>query len=319
MRVFQHHVLPSLVWLAALEAAAFFCAPLVASALLPVGLTSPLDVLMDMAVFGGTIFLGFTAMGLYSRRQRARLSGVLVRAVAAILAGVAAVAVWSYVVPTLSLPRPALGLSALIAIVVVALGRVGFDRLVDEKTFKRRVLIYGTGRRALGVSELRRRTDQRGFHVVAFVRTAEEERIAVPIDAALVLQLPLLEFCRQREVDEVVVAMEDRRRAFPVHELLECRLNGVQVIDIVDFLERETGRVRLDVLNPSWIIFSPGFDRSRGRMMSKRAFDVVASIGLLAIAWPFMLLAVLAIKIEDGVRSPVFYRQTPCRPGWQPV
>jgi sugar transferase (PEP-CTERM system associated) len=86
-------------------------------------------------------------------------------------------------------------------------------------------------------------------------------------------------------------------------------LSGVAVIDIVDFLERESGKVRLDVLNPSWIIFSPGFDRSRFRETSKRALDVVASIALLVVALPLMVLTIAAIKIEDGLGAPVLYRQ----------
>jgi hypothetical protein len=63
----------------------------------------------------------------------------------------------------------------------------------------------------------------------------------------------------RHDVDEIVVAMDDRRRQFPLRELLECRLAGVDVTELLTFLERETGRVRLDVLNPSWLIFGPGF------------------------------------------------------------
>ncbi len=103
--------------------------------------------------------------------------------------------------------------------------------------------------------------------------------------------------------------MDDRRRAFPVQELLECRLSGIDVIDLVSFLERETGRVRLDVLNPSWMIFADGFRRDPLRLFSERAFDLIASIGLLLVIWPVMLIAALAIKIEDGFSAPVFYRQ----------
>jgi sugar transferase (PEP-CTERM system associated) len=103
--------------------------------------------------------------------------------------------------------------------------------------------------------------------------------------------------------------MDDRRRDFPVRELLDCRLAGVEVIDLVSFLERETGRVHLDVLNPSWIIFSEGFRRDGVRQATKRAFDIVASFALVLVTWPFMLLTALAILLEDGPRAPVLYRQ----------
>jgi len=69
----------------------------------------------------------------------------------------------------------------------------------------------------------------------------------------------LLAYCEEHSVDEIVVAMDDRRRGFPMEQLLECRLEGVEVIELVTFLERETGKVRLDVLNPSWMIFPTAF------------------------------------------------------------
>ena len=67
--------------------------------------------------------------------------------------------------------------------------------------------------------------------------------------------------------------------------------------------------MRLDVLNPSWMIFSDGFRRDPLRLMSERAFDVIASVGLLLITWPVMLIAAAAIKIEDGFSAPALYRQ----------
>jgi sugar transferase (PEP-CTERM system associated) len=81
------------------------------------------------------------------------------------------------------------------------------------------------------------------------------------------------------------------------------------VIDIVNFLERETGRVHLDVLNPSWIIFAEGFRRDAMRQATKRAFDVIAAFALLLIVWPVILLTMLAILLEDGPRAPILYRQ----------
>jgi sugar transferase (PEP-CTERM system associated) len=119
----------------------------------------------------------------------------------------------------------------------------------------------------------------------------------------------LLGFCERHDVDEIVVAMDDRRQEFPLRELLHCRINGIDVLELVSFLERETGAVRLDVLNPSWIIFSPGFRRSWARDLVGRMLDITASLMLLAIAWPVMLLAALAIKVEDGLSAPVLYHQ----------
>ena len=72
--------------------------------------------------------------------------------------------------------------------------------------------------------------------------------------------------------------MDDRRRGFPIRELLDCRLAGVDVTELLTFLERETGRVRLDVLNPSWMIFGQGFRRDPVRLFSSRMLDLRASL-----------------------------------------
>jgi sugar transferase (PEP-CTERM system associated) len=301
-------MLAPLVVLAGVEVAACLSAPWLASVVLGVWPGPALNALVAAAVFAGTILVGFTAMGLYNRRQRARLSGIVVRGAASIGLAIAAVALLSYVAPVVAMPRGVLVTAAGIALLATGLARFAFDRLVDEDIFKRRVLIYGAGRRALGVLQLRRRSDQRGFHVVSFVR-ADDERCVVPIDRTVAVDSALLQYCHAHNVDEIVVAMDDRRRAFPVHELLACRLDGIGVIDILDFLEKETGKVRLDVLNPSWIIFSPGFDRSRRRELSKRALDLCGSFALLVVTWPLMLLTVLAVKIEDGWAAPAVYRQ----------
>jgi sugar transferase (PEP-CTERM system associated) len=156
---------------------------------------------------------------------------------------------------------------------------------------------------------LRRRADQRGFFIAGFMPAPGEQLLVEPekLLAADVQQLRQL--AKDLRIDEIVVAMDDRRREFPVRELLDCRLAGVEIVDLVSFLERETGRVHLDVLNPSWIIFSEGFRRDGLRQASKRAFDVVASFALVLVTWPFMLFTAIAILIEDGVRAPILYRQ----------
>lgn len=78
---------------------------------------------------------------------------------------------------------------------------------------------------------------------------------------------------------------------------------------MLTFFERETGRVYLDLLYPSWIIYSKGFARNPRRALIKRSFDIATSALLLAMLWPIMLITALAIKLEDGLRAPVFYKQ----------
>jgi len=265
---------------------------------------------MRAAVFAVATFVAMAAMGLYNARQRSRLLGMLTRIGAAVLAATLFTTIVYYLVPSLFVGRGALLIAASVAFVGSAIVRVVFDRVVDEDMFKRRVLVFGAGRRAGSIARLRRRSDRRGFTVVGYLIADGDEPGSVE-DAAVARPAgSLLAYCEEFLVDEIVVAMDDRRRGFPMDQLLECRLEGIEVVELVTFLERETGKVRLDVLNPSWMIFSDGFRQGRVHSWLERIFDVTASLLLLTVALPFMVLATLAIKLEDGLRAPVLYRQT---------
>ena len=111
------------------------------------------------------------------------------------------------------------------------------------------------------------------------------------------------------QADEIVIAMDDRRGNLPSRELLDCKLNGIDVIGLVQFLERESGKIRVDLVSPGWLIFSIGFWRSRIRGITKRTVDFTVSLLVLLVCWPLMLLIAAAIKVEDGIGAPVFYRQ----------
>jgi sugar transferase (PEP-CTERM system associated) len=86
-------------------------------------------------------------------------------------------------------------------------------------------------------------------------------------------------------------------------------LAGVEVTELLTFLERETGRVRIDALNPSWMIFGDGFRRDPVRLFSSRVLDVSASSGILLVTWPLMLITAMAVKLEEGWHAPVLYGQ----------
>jgi hypothetical protein len=213
-------------------------------------------------LFSLVVVVCLLALGLYSARQRARVGGVAVRICVAFLAAIIVIALFLYLMPGLWIGRDVLIFATLGAAVAVVVSRLVFSRVVDESLFKRRVLVYGCGRNAAPIAKLRRRSDRRGFTLVGFVQPEGEICMVAP-ETVLVPSGRLSELCAEHDVDEVVVAMEDRRRAFPILELLECRLAGIDIIELLTFLERETGRVRIDVLNPSWMIFGEGFRRDR--------------------------------------------------------
>jgi sugar transferase (PEP-CTERM system associated) len=247
-------------------------------------------------------------MGLFSRRLRDRTAGIVLRIGVAVIAGAFLGGLLLYVSPN---HRPtfievfaflAIGLFSLTIVRVTARG------FIDEDILKRRVLVYGAGNNAARIMQLRRRADQRGFKVIGFVPARNEDRV-IPADRLLLKDASVGHIASEHEIDEIVVAMDDRRQQFPLKELLDCRLAGIEVVELASFLERETGKVYLDILIPSWMIFGSGFRKDIFRRYSERAFDLLASFVLLLLALPVMLLTALAIKIEEGLSAPVFYGQ----------
>ena len=200
-------------------------------------------------LFAAIVVVCLLAFGLYSARQRAQLSGVLVRVVASLLIASAAVAAAFYLFPELRLWRGVEALAVILTGCGITISRIVFVRVVNQDIFKRRILVYGAGSAAGAVAALRRASDRRGFQLVGFVQPPNEHR-TVPAERLLDAQGDLRGLCENMNVNEVVVAMDDRRRGFPIRELLDCRLAGVDVTELLTFLERETGRVRVDVLEP---------------------------------------------------------------------
>lgn len=312
IRIFQHYWQLPLAVLALLEAIVFFVTP--AAAVLSLeGTTSPLTdalahVIPQSVLAAGVLFTTMAAMGLYNSRQRSRLAGMMARVAASVAFGVLVLAVIYYLFPSLHMGRAALLLAGVYAFAGSVVVRVAFDHFFDEEIFKRRILVYGAGRRADSIARLRRRSDRRGFTVIGYV-PADGDEICVSPGEHVPPDTDLSKFCAANQIDEIVVAMDDRRRQFPMHQLLECRLEGVEIVELITFLERETGKVRLDVLNPSWMIFAEGFRQGRLHSSLERAFDILASFILLALAAPIMLMTMLAIKLTEGLRAPVFYKQ----------
>jgi sugar transferase (PEP-CTERM system associated) len=315
IRIFQHYWQLPLAILAVVETIVFFFSPYVAGAMgldmtLPEVTSVSGPMLPRALLFAGVMFVSMAAMGLYNSRQRSRLAGLLARVAASVLGGSMFLAFVFYLFPDLHIGRGALLISATVAFAGAMIVRTVFDTLADEELFKRRVLVYGAGRRAVTIARLRRRSDRRGFVVVGYISAdGDDLSVGVPEAEHTLNPTDLLALCRAKRVDEIVVAMDDRRRLFPMDQLLECRLEGVEITELVTFLERETGKVRLDLLNPSWMIFAEGFRHGRIHGLLERIFDVAASLALLTIALPLMLLTALAIKLTEGPRASIFYRQ----------
>ncbi len=260
-------------------------------------------------VFATVIVVGMVALGQYQAHMRMSRFGLLARQIVAFVMGGILLVIGYYVVPQAYVGRGVLAIALGLGFLLVYMLRLLFLRLVEVEALKRRVLILGAGTRASQIhNQMRRRTDRRGFCVVGYVPHAREA-VAVPDEQLVRTNLPLHAFVLREQIDEIVVGVDDRRGHLPMDDLLECRQMGIAITDLTSFFERESGRLQLAILDPSWLVFSGGFNGTPLRQLSKRCFDLGAASVLLLLCWPLMLLEALAIRLESGPGQPILYRQ----------
>lgn len=258
--------------------------------------------------FTGCLIIGMLSMGLYRPRQRPTRSETAVRSILGVMVGGFLGIVLFYVVPPVSFGRGALALAMVIGSLLVFGVRLGVLRVLDFNTIKRRVLVVGAGEAAAKIRRLRRRADRRQFDVVGFIVVNGEER-ALAADLGIEPLLTTDEARAVRRLDEIVVAMDDRRGCLPLEFLLHYKQRGVPVSDVVDFLERETERLDLDILRPSWLLYEKSSQTDILYRWLKRLFDLLFSSVLLLLMSPVLLVTMLAIRIEEGPAAPVLFRQ----------
>lgn len=256
------------------------------------------------------------AMRVYEAGLREGFIGVQLRSIVAYtLLGCSILTILYYLLPSLYLGRGVLALSVILALLLVSLFRFLYFVGMGDARLKRNVLVLGAGFRA---QKIEQSIYQPEFHgniaVVGFIPSPQDpmqvaEQHLIEYDGSL------LEMVRKFEVDEIVVALDERRQReggkafFPSAELLECKMSGISILEAMSFYERELQCVELSELRPSWMIYSNGFKFNVVRDILKRIFDICAASLVLFFTWPLILLAMFAIRLEDGWKAPIFFRQ----------
>lgn len=193
-------------------------------------------------------------------------------------------------------------LAGLIILTISLFGwRVTYSWLVRQPYFRERVYVLGTGERAQRLLNGLRERSELGIEVVGWTGNAEGELTRETVASHM------LNLARENGIHRVIVAMPDRRNTLPVEDLLDLRLAGVKVEEATSWLEKISGRIEVEQLYPSWLIFAEGFRFSTGFLLIRRCFStLVAAVGLL-VALPLFPFIVLAIKLDSA--GPVLYRQ----------
>lgn len=303
LRVLGHRVSIPLVVLSLLEAAAVAFA--VYTALVYDAFEQEESATFSMPVIAAvSVMVLMSALGLYQLNLRTTLKGIIVRTAIAFVAALPVILITCFLFHREPPDLQVVVLSALFAFTIVTSIHAVFFTAADAGLLRRRIIVLGGGQGARALASLRRRADRRGFDVIGYVPLGKEP---VP-EPVLGAEQGLVRLARDVGAEEIVVSADERRERLPINELMDCHYAGIRVVEMVEFIEREAGKVRLDLLRPGWILFN-GSNNTRYGAIAKHVLDVVVASILLVVGLPIMLATAVAIKIEDGWKAPVFYRQ----------
>jgi sugar transferase (PEP-CTERM system associated) len=190
-------------------------------------------------------------------------------------------------------------------VVAVLAWRLAFNALARDPHLEERVLILGTGHTARRVAQQIGTQQDFAYRLVGFVDDHEDTMVRQHDILGGVDDINRLVV--EKRVDRIVVGLGDRRGRLPIEQLLRAKLSGVRVEDATTTYERLTGKILIDDLKPSWLIFSDGFRASRWTRSVKRMLDLsLALIGFI-VASPLLLLTAIAVKLDSA--GPALYCQ----------
>jgi len=244
------------------------------------------------------------SLGFYERGHVRTVAQTGARAVLALVCAMPVL----YFVSQQWLNSDSLGWALTAAVALILAIRVRVSHSKPLGMLRQRVLIFGTGRHAKSVATALRKSDP-NVELIGYYAGPNETSTEVSDWGLLSPEVSLTDIVIKQQVDVIVVALSERRGgSLPLRELLDCKLQGVRVIDIATHFEQTLGQIRLESVSAGWLIFGEGFlHKNFVRAAIKRLFDIVFSTALIMLTWPIMLITGLLILIESG--APILYLQ----------
>jgi sugar transferase (PEP-CTERM system associated) len=262
--------------------------------------------ILPLTTFAFSIQIAMIAVGVYSAESLSSLRFAVARQLVAVSLGIIFLSFIAFLLPGSTLWRSVSLYAMTLSFAGLFIIRTMLSSVLGSTAFKRRLLILGAGRKAQRITKIADETGA-GFIIVGHVDMNDCESV-IPTAINRYHIENLSAHVERLNASEVIVALEERRNALPLADLVRLRTTGVHVNEVSTFIERETGRIDLRSVNPSWLIYSDGF--SSGRRLStlaKRVFDIGASGLLLIIALPLIILGAIAVKLDS--KGPAFFRQ----------
>jgi sugar transferase (PEP-CTERM system associated) len=263
------------------------------------------DGLYKFLLVAGVLQVSLYYADLYNVRTLGDRRELFVRLVQALAAASFILAALYYWFPTWIIGRGVFAVAALLLIVLIPGWRLLFEWMSRNVRSRERLLLVGTSAAAVDLArELFERRHELGVEIVGFV-DPDPARLGAPVLNPGVIgtieDIPSI--VRAKNVDRVVVSLADARGKLPVDKLLEMKLDGVTFDHLASIYEQYTGKIAVENLRPSWLIFSSGFKKSRVLSMSKRVIDIAVASAGLVLTLPLLGLIAVAVRLtsEGGV------------------
>ena len=275
------------------------------------------DLLTSIGIFTFLVVLSALSVGLYETKLRETFRGIIRRIFVSVALAYFVMEILSSTVMThIKIHQYFLPIFAGSTIIALVILRYFVNRLGILGLGQTKIVVIGAGERASIIEKrMRREVDRVGFELLGFIPIPGDNReegiqneklIHVKIDENF------RNFVADNDIDEVVIACDQRRGTLPVEILFDCRLRGIEVTDLLDFMERETGQIVVNLMYPSWVIYSNGFNSQNYlRDALDYAVNCILATLVLAFTWPFMLLTAIIIFFEDvrNSKASIFYKQ----------
>ena len=260
-------------------------------------------------LYAAVMQMSLIAVGVYQRQPGRFIDVLMLRIGSGLLLGLIPLGVSYYFAPMFFLGRAVLILTTVISFSLISSIRMFYRRVIKERSMWSRILVLGSGDRATLIRQAVTAGDLQGLNIIGYIPMPGDHQQESESDH-VILDGTLVKYVEENDIDEIVLAVDERRAGLPSKDLLDCKMSGIDILDLVGFFERRSGKIRLDLLYPSWLYLSDGFRESTFRRAGKRTFDLVIVLLLLPVALPVMMLAALAISLESGGKGGVLYRQT---------
>ena len=266
-------------------------------------------IILSSSIFSTVTTISNVGLGLYRRSLSWDDYHLVSRIAVSFFSSMIVLLVIYYSFPEFNIARSVLVYTFAIAFLGMLFCRYLFYKYVNHLKLKKRILVIGVGKNANHLVNSNDNYIHRGFIITACL-AINESKVIVTNHKIISNYESILSVVKQLDIDEIVLALDDRRCTFPMDDLLDCKVYGIDVVDLLTFYEREKSMIDLENIYPSWFVFSDGFGTGGMRVIGKRTVDLLASFLLLTVSWPFMLIVACAIYIESGFKGPILYRQT---------